>query len=219
MPAGFLKRNNINHETYLLLRKAILENQIAPGSKLVVQALAEQYQVSATPIKEALAALHHEGLVEAIPRRGYFIPDLDAEDVREIYQLRAVVEGLAARLAALKHHKPTLKKLQKIMEHMSESEQLQDISLYSQTDIDLHQAIWEGSGHKRLIKTAETLRGQIQKVIAASSILPNRLTDGTHEHQRIVDAILHGQGEEAEKAMREHLEGAGELMYAHLSRK
>ncbi|GEM47386.1 GntR family transcriptional regulator [Deinococcus cellulosilyticus] len=219
MPAGFLKRNNINHETYLLLRKAILDNQIAPGSKLVVQALAEQYQVSATPIKEALAALHHEGLVEAIPRRGYFIPRLEAEDVREIYQLRAVVEGLGARLAAQKQHKPTLKKLQKIMDRMAQAEHQEDISLYSQTDLDMHQAIWEGSGHQRLIRTAETLRGQIQKVIAASSLLPNRLHDGTAEHHRIVEAILQGNGTAAEQAMREHLEGAGELMYTHLSQK
>ncbi|GGJ22794.1 GntR family transcriptional regulator [Deinococcus roseus] len=219
MPAGFLKRNNINHETYLLLRRAILENQIPPGSKMVVQTLAEQYQVSATPIKEALAALHHEGLVEAIPRRGYFIPHLDAEDVREIYQLRAVVEGLAARLAALKQHKPTLKKLQKVMEQMEQAAQRSDINAYSHTDLDLHQIIWEGSGHKRLLKTAETLRGQIQKVIAASSLLPNRLHDGTAEHQRIVEAILQGHADLAEKAMRDHLEGAGELMYAHLSRK
>lgn len=93
-------RLTLQAEAYRVLRSAIIDRRIPAGTKLLVRTLAEQLDLSPTPIKGALAALEREGLVTAVPHRGHFVTQISARDIEEIYALREVVDGLAARLAA-----------------------------------------------------------------------------------------------------------------------
>src|SRR2546426_4872076 len=103
-------------EAYRALRSSILNRRLPLGSKLLVRALAEEQGLSPTPIKEALAVLAKEGLVVAVPHRGYFIPRLSPQDIEEIYSLREVVEGLAARLAAERGTQQLVERLQNLLD-------------------------------------------------------------------------------------------------------
>lgn len=212
-----LARTTLNREAYKALRKAILGRKIPPGQKLVVRALAEGLGLSPTPVKEALSALEREGLVVAVPHRGYFVLEPGLEDVREIYSLREVLEGLAARLAVQNHGKALLRKLERLFEKQCQAADQRDIEAYGDLDLAFHRCFWEASGNKRLLATAETIDGQIRMLINSSAAIPGRLSRSRAEHESILQAVRDGNPEAAEAAMRTHVRNAGQALEGFLS--
>lgn len=212
-------RNTLSRQAYAALRSRILNRRLTAGSKLVVRELAEDLDLSSTPVKEALAALEREGLVELLPHRGYFVPKLGLEDIEEIYALREVLEGLAARLAANREH-PTrfLKRLRRLQAEQVACGRVGDLERYGDLDIDFHRALWEASGNQRLLQTAETLIGQVRLLISTSARVRERLEFPLEEHALILDALENGQPDAAEETMRRHVRQAGEALLQHLRR-
>ncbi len=210
-PISGLTRTTLSREAYWRLRSAILSGQLEPGSKLIVRILAEQLALSPTPIKEALSALEREGLVQAIPHRGYRVPKVTAEDVGQIYRLREVLEGLSARLAAERTGPALAARLEVILAAMRvevDSESPRP-DTYGDLDIAFHRALWEASAHPRLQQIAETSAGLIRMLIPTSALLPERgLLQSFLEHQNIAQAVAAGNGERAESEMREHVRRA-----------
>ncbi|MCX7784441.1 MAG: GntR family transcriptional regulator [Meiothermus sp.] len=212
-----LARTTLNREAYKALRQAILGRKIRPGQKLVVRVLAEDLGLSPTPVKEALSALEREGLVVAVPHRGYFVLEPSLEDVREIYSLREVLEGLAARLAVENDGKVLQKKLEKLLSKQREAAEKRDIDTYGDLDLEFHRTFWEASGSKRLLATAETIDGQIRMLINSSAAIPGRLPKSRAEHEAILQAVREKNPEAAEVAMRTHVRNAGRALESFLS--
>ncbi|GAO76138.1 GntR family transcriptional regulator [Meiothermus ruber] len=207
-----LHRTTLNREAYKALRQAILGRRIPPGQKLVVRVLAEELGLSPTPVKEALAALEREGLVVAVPHRGYFVLEPSLEDVREIYSLREVLEGLAARLAVENDGRALLRKLERLFEKQHEAAERGDIDTYGDLDLAFHRTFWEAAGSKRLLATAETIDGQIRMLINSSAAIPGRLPQSRAEHQAILQAVRDKDPQAAETAMRAHVRNAGQAL-------
>ncbi len=212
-----LARTTLNREAYKALRQAILARKIPPGQKLVVRVLAEDLGLSPTPVKEALSALEREGLVVAVPHRGYFVLEPSLEDVREIYSLREVLEGLAARLAVENDGKVLQKKLEKLLAKQREAAEKRDIDTYGDLDLEFHRTFWEASGSKRLLATAETIDGQIRMLINSSAAIPGRLPLSRAEHEAILQAVRDKNPDAAEAAMRTHVRNAGRALEGFLS--
>ncbi|WP_018467127.1 GntR family transcriptional regulator [Calidithermus timidus] len=207
-----LSRTTLNREAYKALRRAILGRKLPPGRKLVVRVLAEELGLSPTPIKEALAALEREGLVQAIPHRGYFVSNPSPEDIREIYSLREVLEGLAARLAVENNGKTLPKKLEKILAQQRKAAQASDLEAYGDLDLEFHKTLWEASRNKRLLAVAETIDGQIRLLINSSAVIPGRLPLSLAEHEAVLEAVSRHDAEGAEAAMRAHVQRAREAL-------
>ncbi|GIW28622.1 MAG: GntR family transcriptional regulator [Meiothermus sp.] len=214
-----LNRTTLNREAYKALRQAILGRKIPPGQKLVVRVLAEELGLSPTPVKEALAALEREGLVVAVPHRGYFVLEPSLEDVREIYSLREVLEGLAARLAVENDGRALLRKLERLFEKQREAAEQGDIEAYGDLDLAFHRTFWEAAGSKRLLATAETIDGQIRMLINSSAAIPGRLPQSRAEHQAILQAVRDKDPQAAEAAMRTHVRNAGQALEQFLLRQ
>ncbi|AWR87311.1 GntR family transcriptional regulator [Meiothermus taiwanensis] len=214
-----LNRTTLNREAYKALRQAILGRKIPPGQKLVVRVLAEELGLSPTPVKEALAALEREGLVVAVPHRGYFVLEPSLEDVREIYSLREVLEGLAARLAVENNGRALLRKLERLFEKQCEAAEQGDIEAYGDLDLAFHRTFWEAAGSKRLLATAETIDGQIRMLINSSAAIPGRLPQSRAEHQAILQAVRDKDPQAAETAMRTHVRNAGQALERFLMRR
>ncbi len=214
-----LNRTTLNREAYKALRQAILGRKIPPGQKLVVRVLAEDLGLSPTPVKEALAALEREGLVVAVPHRGYFVLEPSLEDVREIYSLREVLEGLAARLAVENDGRALLRKLERLFGKQREAAELGDIEAYGDLDLAFHRTFWEAAGSKRLLATAETIDGQIRMLINSSAAIPGRLPQSRAEHEAILQAVRDKDPEAAELAMRTHVRNAGQALEHFLMSK
>ncbi|WP_337871579.1 GntR family transcriptional regulator [Meiothermus sp.] len=207
-----LTRTTLNREAYKALRQAILGRKIPPGQKLVVRVLAEDLGLSPTPVKEALSALEREGLVLAVPHRGYFVLEPSLEDVREIYGLREVLEGLAARLSVENAGKVLVKKLEKLFNKQREAADRRDIETYGDLDLAFHRCLWEASGSKRLLAAAETIDGQIRMLINSSAAIPGRLPKSRAEHEAILQAVRDKNPEAAEVTMRTHVRNAGQAL-------
>ncbi len=210
-------RTTLSREAYRALRTAILDRRFPPGAKLVVRVLAEDLGLSPTPIKEALAALEREGLVVAVPHRGYHVPRIALQDVEELYALREVVEGLAARLAAQQATERVHAQLNRLLARQRTCAGTGDVERYGDLDLAFHRCLREAAGSGRLARVAEAFDGQIRMLISTSAKLPGRLPASLREHVAIARAVRAEDAAAAEAAMRHHVRQARVALRAHLA--
>ncbi|MDI6773538.1 MAG: GntR family transcriptional regulator [bacterium] len=211
-----LSRTTLSREAYRVLRSAILGRRLPAGQKLVVRVLAEDLGLSPTPVKEALAALEREGLVVAVPHRGYRVPIVTPHDIEELYALREVVEGLAAALAARQGDERCRAQLERLLARQQVCVQSGDVEGYGDLDLSFHRCLREASGNARLSRVAESFNGQIRLLISTSAQLPGRLPVSLQEHKAIVRAVKAQDPAAADAAMRHHVQQAGVALMAHL---
>ena len=212
------KRKTLLTEAYDALRSAILSRRIPFGAKLLLRTLAEELDLSPTPIKGALVALEREGLVVSVPHRGYFVPQISAHDIGEIYELREVVEGLSARLAAQRRDERLVPRLKLLIDSQKTCTQPENFERYGDLDVEFHRRIREASRNGRLMRTAEAFDGQIRLLIG-EGVKARKMSTSIKEHVGIVNAIASKDPNAAEAAMRQHVHEAGQALNAHFQGK
>jgi DNA-binding GntR family transcriptional regulator len=194
---------------YEQVRGMILAGRLAPGSRVTVRPLAEELELSPTPIRTALAALQRDGLLEVREHRGYFVPNLGREDILELYELREAVDGIASRRAAMSQLRQDLvRELENLLEQQRQCVDAGDIDAYRELDVRFHQAIWQGSGNRRLAAISDVLLGQVRMGNRVSVKAPGRLQPALDEHSAIVEALRMADPEAAEGATRRHVRQA-----------
>lgn len=198
----------LGDHTYEAIRQAILSGLFAPGSRLTVDAVANRLGVSRTPVKEALVRLEREGLVRVVPRRGAFVAMLSAEEVLELYDLREVLDGLAARKAAERITPQELATLARYLRRADKCAATGDLTRYSDADLAFHQAVRQASKSPRLVEMLENLRDQTRLLMSTSILLEGRLQRSIEEHRRIYEALRRRDGPAAEEAARAHMRAA-----------
>ena len=148
------------------LREAIINGSLAPGERLVEGEMAERLGTSRTPVREAFIRLEQEGLIENLPNRGGFVKDFTAADVREIFQLRAALEGMAWQLAAERMAEEHLQFLEDLLGQQREAIAKGDNSGLLKLDSQFHQYILKVAGEPpRLLKMWLELEAQRQVVL------------------------------------------------------
>ncbi|HSH88674.1 MAG TPA: GntR family transcriptional regulator [Ramlibacter sp.] len=149
------------------LRSAILGGEISPGSPLVETALAEQFNVSRGPLREALRQLIEEGLLVTVPYTGTHVTPLSVTDVREIYSMRITLERFAFELAWPKRDAAFKRELRRRNTVLLAAIDAGDDAASIQAELDLHGFVFEASGHHLLQRTWASLRGRLQLYWAA----------------------------------------------------
>jgi len=213
--AALKKRHTLGELTYKALRKAIVTRRLPAGTHLVVDRLCEELKVSRTPVKQALAMLEREGLVVTSPHRGTYVVTVTKDDIEEIYSLREVIEGLAARLAAETITSQDLRRLQVLVQDGKKALEAKDFDAYAEIDLEFHRLIRRASGNQRLQRIMESLDGQVRILINTSSAVPGRGKASISEHRRVVAALRARDPAAAEAAMRKHVANAREALLAH----
>lgn len=205
-------------QAYSEIRQAILQGRYPRGAKLVIRPLTETLNLSPTPIKAALAALEREGLVEALPRRGYFVPNMDVEDVRDICALRAALDGLAAELAATK---PSRRELARELDANLNEQRVAvrggDLPRYADLNAEFHRAIWDASQNERLVQAADNLLGQIRLLVNTSAEAPGRPSRSLVEHAEILRALRSGDSHTAGRLAAAHARSSETVLLHRLS--
>lgn len=202
------------------IRDRIMTGQIPIGSQLRQAELAQDFGVSRTPIREALRQLQAGGLIDLLPHRGAVVRVPSPWEVREAYQVRAELEGLAASLAAdhiSRADVAMLRAANKTMYERSveESEKQSDPTDGSRRENDLfHHTIAHLSGNSRLSRSIDEINETFPRNVSAQLLLTDtRHRDANYEeHERILDALERGDGEAARSEMREHVLKAGEQL-------
>jgi DNA-binding GntR family transcriptional regulator len=212
-----VERHTLLNAAYDCLRAAVLDGSLVPGSRVTVRPLAEQLGLSPTPIKAALAALEREGFLVAVPHRGYFVPEVRADDLLELYELREAVDGIAARRAAsAPDHGQLADRLEHLLIRQQEAIAAGDLQSYGELDLTFHRLIWQGSGSRRLLPIAENLIAQVRLGNRFSAQAPGRLPTAIDEHHAILRAVRDGDPRAAERHIRRHVRAAGQALRRYL---
>jgi DNA-binding GntR family transcriptional regulator len=197
----------LKDHTFALLRAAILEMDIySPETDLRLdeRKLAESLGISRTPIREALARLAQEELVQIVPRKGVYVRRKSREEILEMVVTWAALEGMAARLATVSATDAELKALRKFaMKHSSDAVRA-DIEEYSEANIKFHQKILELSGCSLLGTTAEGLFIHMRAIRRRAMGESDRARRSVVDHMEIIQALMERDADLAERRVREH---------------
>lgn len=194
------------------LREAILEGRLEPGQRLMEIQLADQLGVSRTPVREAIRKLELEGLVIMVPRKGAYVADVSIKDIMEVLEIRAVLEGLAASLAAERMTEEELDELELLSYQFKQCYQRDDVEGMILKDIDFHERIFNSARNQKLIQIALSIREQIHRFRVTYISEYNKGKDLAADHQRIVEAISERDANKAYEAATGHIENAGSNM-------
>ncbi|MBU3587858.1 GntR family transcriptional regulator [Polynucleobacter sp. 31A-FELB] len=205
-------RTNYVDEVYKTLLGAISAGSLAPGERILQEELAEQMNVSRSPILQALQMLKKDGLLEEAPGRGLVVTKLDATHIGQVYQIRGALDALAARLAASRKAKIPLSLIEKGRATANGS----DVNALIDADIDFHKAIYEASGNPYIAQAAVMHWIHLRRVMGAVLQRKNSRAGIWDEHAAIAKAIHDGDADRAAALSEQHAEAARESLIANL---
>lgn len=198
-------RETVSAAAFHRLREAILRGQISMGTRINELELASAWNVSRTPIRDALRRLEAEGLVQAVPGRGVVVPGLSPAEGDELYELREILEGRAARRAAERSTGEFHARLNALIKGFGSAIKQGDFDQMIAIDSDLHAGIAAMSGNSRLERAIETIRAQVYQVRLRSMRVKGRAAKSFREMAKLTAAIRARNGVRAEASMREHI--------------
>lgn len=194
------------------IREQILGGGFGQGEHLVEAKIAEQLNISRGPVREAFKLLRAEGLLKEEPRRGTFVVSLTAQDVRDIYGLRAALEGRAGRTIARSQDPAALARLRELVDEIDRAVASGDAVAASRADLAFHEGLCELCGNSRIhevfMRYVPTLRG----LLRLDEQVLRSLDEISLQHRPFVDAIEAGDEELVARLLNEHAEHAGELI-------
>jgi DNA-binding GntR family transcriptional regulator len=188
---------------YEALRQSILDGELSPGQRLRSDALANDLNVSRTPVREALRKLEAEGLVDA-SRSGLVVRQLTEEDVTEIFVLREALEGMAARLAAEHATRAELDELRALVEDMETVAAGGDIAALRELTGEFHRQVCRASHNKRLMQSLQGLLDHVRQAQSSTLYMQGRPAEALQEHRRLLQAIASRDPDLAETLARDH---------------
>jgi DNA-binding GntR family transcriptional regulator len=195
-----------SQSAYLRLKGLILNGSLVPSEPLSERQLAARLNVSRMPVREALRKLENDGLLEIVPFRGAFVRHLGLAEVRDVYEARQAVEGMAAFLAAKRGATAKLRDFRTRLEASLKRSTSADLRKVQRDGAAFHTAIVEASGNGRLLTMVTSLRSEIALTLRmALEHEPKRICDTVAEHLLILDAIESGDAAESRDRMVAHL--------------
>jgi DNA-binding GntR family transcriptional regulator len=198
-----------------VIREAIIDGRLAPGERLKEEELARELSLSRTPIREALAVLQAEGLVDTAPNKGATVRSHDADDLDDLYRLRALLEGYAAGRAATKMEPEQVAELFASCERF-EALADGDVAPLVKENMHFHSTIVDAAASGRV---AELVRKVIELPLVYRSYIwysPEQRRISGHFHRQIAVAIQAKDADRAESLMKEHVFEARDLLVNHV---
>jgi DNA-binding GntR family transcriptional regulator len=210
-----LERRVFREEIREQLIEDILNGHLPPGARIVETRIAQQFGVSQGPVREALRDLELFGFVVSSPFRGTQVRQISTDDLLEIYPIRAALEGVAARAAAVRIDEATLARLEQLIAAMRDAATRDDHRAEADADHAFHHAIVKASGNHMLEHVWQTMRLSITTCLTVA-ITHRSLHEIAERHVAVLEALRSGDPDRAEAAVRRHIEEPGEwILSAH----
>jgi DNA-binding GntR family transcriptional regulator len=204
--------SSLHDEVAAQLRERIFSGELLPGSFLDEPALAEQMNISRTPLREALKVLTAEGLVRHEPRRGCFVNEVTEQDLDDIFPVLTMLEGRCAFEAALHASDADLQALEALHDKLARHARARRINDYYAANYAIHEAIIALAGNRWLAQVI----GDLHKIVKLARLqqlhAPGRLEESLAEHQAVFAALRARDAAAADAAMRVHLERQREAL-------
>jgi DNA-binding GntR family transcriptional regulator len=177
------------------LRRSIVAGDLRPGQRVGQEEIAERLGVSLAPVREALAALEQEGQLTYRPRRGYFVTELRLEDLREIYELRTLLEDRAARRAVPLLDEDALERIELAAREVVAAAEAGDVAAELAANRRFHFALLEAPGQTHALRLIRLLWDSTETYRALYYNSPSARTEAVEAHGRIVAALRAGDGD------------------------
>ncbi len=200
------------------MRRRIIAGEVEPGSMISELAISEELGVSRTPVREALKQLQTEGLIEIRPRVGTFVAAPSRREITELFEMKELLEGAAARLLAQRGSVPELDQLQENLRQADRAVALNDRARYADLVHEFHDLLILGADNLKLADHYRILMNQLAypRLVMTSLSQPGRPLQSDREHHNVVELIIAKDGDSAERVMREHVRASRSALLAGL---
>ena len=217
-PPPRLVTTNIQEQVTTALRGMIIAGDVLPGAPLSEVTLAETFGVSRTPVREALKQLQTEGLIEIRSRVGTFVTKPTRRDITELFEMKMVLEGAAARLLAARGDVPELRAMQANVVASERAIAAGDVEEYVPLVHEFHELLITGADNRKLAAHYRILMNQLayNRLVRTSLSQPGRACQSESEHQRVVNLLLAKDGDGAERLTRDHVQASHRAVLAGL---
>jgi len=199
------QHENLDQKVYSILKNMIMERELLPGQKIPQEKLARDLGISRTPLIGALKFLEQDKLVESVPRRGFFVRLFSKEEMVYIFELREVLEGLAARRAAAKVSDSQIMELKRFFKDFAKQKNILDVKAYAREDRRFHTFVTNIGAKeflKSILQTTNIISFSYQVLHSEGLVRPPNET--IQEHLAVIEAIKVRNPEAAEELMRRH---------------
>lgn len=196
---------NLRTQVVEKLRQGIIDGHFAPGARLIERELCDLLGVSRTLVREALRQLEAEGWVENVPYRGPIVAATSADEARQLYEIRAVLEGWAAKRCAENATDKDLAELSGLVEQLAAAEQRGDLKQMLDVLDAFHEKLLQAAGNQMLASYLQSLRSRLRRLRGISLRQPGRARQTIEEKRILLDALKQRDGEEARKAREQHV--------------
>ena len=207
---GSLRNSKMKTKVYNVIMKEILSGHFKPGDKVLIKNLSSKYNVSTTPIREALTKLENEGVLSKEPYKSYEIREYSNEEIKKIYEARMIMETQVVKLATNKLNNKMKKRFENILDRSHKVIQEEKYEEFNECNSAFHFCIFEAADNNYLLEMMQNMNKQI--MILNYQAFPEyneqkieRLKKALKEHQAIYDYIKEKNAEEASNLMKEHL--------------
>jgi DNA-binding GntR family transcriptional regulator len=202
------KPKGLTEWAYELIKELILTLQVAPGTHLQIENLAEQMGISRTPVREALLRLEQEGLTHVVPRVGVFVTNINKDDLEDIYELRELLESRATEKAAEILTGDDLDHIDHLLEVSESAIEEGNIDKFLETEIAFHAILTEHARNRKLVAIMDSLRDLTYRwrILSLQSLENIQLS--LNEHQNIAKALRQKDSVLAGKLMGDHIRAA-----------
>lgn len=202
----------LEERAYAILKNKLLSGGYYPGHRLVERDLADQMEMSRTPVRWALRQLENEGYLERLGNRGFCVRMPNREEALNLLDVRAAIEGMAAYRAATRRTEAQAAALDEIVAAMRETTRNHDLLTYYRLTVNLHQLVFTASANQELAAFAIRINAQSSRFHFRTLLLPDRLASSVAEHEEIAGHIKTRNADKAERCMRNHVLAVKELI-------
>jgi DNA-binding GntR family transcriptional regulator len=198
--------------TYGILKGKILNLEILPGEQMHIEKLTEILEVSKTPVREAFLKLASEGLIEVRPRVGYFVADITEQDIRDLFEIREIIETRAAKKAADLLSDEELEAMTNLLSESEMSVQNNDLQTFLIKEIEFHEFLQKHIQNKRLLALMDSINELTHRERLLSIKAVENIEQTLLEHRNILDGLIKRDPNMAEWFMGEHLHNVCERL-------
>ncbi|WP_028610756.1 GntR family transcriptional regulator [Paenibacillus harenae] len=196
--------NSISEQVFISLKKEILAGELAPGTRLLVLDIAKKFQISQAPVREALERLKQSGFITGIPNKGSVVSNITAKEIKDIFVLREIIEGYAARQAMPGMTDADYKYLEDLIRRMHEAHLQNDLLAILELDMAFHGFFYKRCDNHLILELWNQMKMKVMRFMAISNRHFN--TDELADwHLRLVDVLKSGDANAVEEAFIEHM--------------
>ena len=199
-----------------LIRELVIEGDLEPGAKVPERILCERFNVSRTPLREALKTLASEGWLEILPHKGARVTRLSEEDVDQMFPIMGALEALSGELACANISKEQFAEIRAIHYQMVLHYTRRELAPYFQINQLIHEKILAAAANPLLVQMYQTLSGRIRRARYVANMSEDRWEQAIEEHEEMLSALAARDGQSLADVLRRHLSNKCETVKAHL---